>query len=500
MDHSPDLELSLLEGMDEDLLKRLHDSGIRSRGELGQLLAGPESRRDLARKLRLPDRRLEVLYYLNFLLPEERAEMQLDLDQIVREEIETKSQDIRELRRLVLVTLATVVVAAVIMSGVLFISNRRASQTQSAALEKRLRSLEQTMTTLAPLGRAHAEDRIMAELNVLGPAPGWNAPRPWTQTTNEAMTQMLGRDQATMPARAVSLLLFRLNELEQAPWDSVGPIERARSAAELLAEFPPPAEVRSAWDAAAVVLRTRLRGRAAGLAPADKAPPLFSAADSWGWTAGEFLECEDLLARLEALPLKPSSLDEWSRSLVLLRQAADRGRDKRAGLPEQSARDYWLRRSELEYGVVAILLGRTDLFPYHSSPPRAFLEERERYVTAALERAPSTAKPALAWLALECAEAVQLADWLAVRGTAATAGGRKNWIDALDAVEKERKTAGLTAGPLINLAVARAASASGDAGDPWIASRTRHEAGLRPLLMTTRAGVQARAASAHATP
>ncbi|HYV51221.1 MAG TPA: hypothetical protein VE910_04905 [Dongiaceae bacterium] len=500
MDHGPDLELSLLEGMDEDLLRRFYEANLRTRSELGQRLATPESRQELAHELRISPRRLHVLHYLNFLMPEERAEMQLDLERRVRDHAEDSHRDIREVRRLAVITLAILIGVTLVLSGLVFISNHQAARDQSAVQEKRLRELEQTVSSLAPLGRARAEEQILGELNVLGPAPGWNAPRPWTQKTDEEMTRLLGKTPDATPARAVSLLLFRLTDLEQARWDSLPPLGRAQAAAQLLTEFPPPTEVHSVWDAAAVVLRTRLRGRAAGLAPADKVTPPLSAADTWGWTSGDFLTCEELLARLEALPLRPSSMTQWSETLMQIRQAADQGRDKRVGLPEQNARDYWLRRAELEYGVVAVLLGRTDLFPYHSSAPRAFLQDREQYVTAVLDRAPVTAKPALAWLALECEEAVELADWLVTRGTAATAGGKKNWIEALDAVEKERAAAGLTPGPTLSVALARASSASGEGGDPWTASRTRYEAGLRPLLMVTRAGARARLAPSHASP
>ena len=500
MDHGPDLELSLLEGMDEDLLRRLYEANIRTRAELAHRLAAPESRKALAHELGISPRRLHVLHYLNFLLPEERAEMQLDLDRRFREHTETTDRELRSVRRLGLITLALLVGVSLVLSGLVFISNRRAARDQSAVQEKRLKDLEQTVSSLAPLGRSRAEEQILGELNVLGPAPGWNPPRAWTQKTDEEMTRLLGKTPDATPARAVSLLLFRLSDLEQARWDSISPLGRAQAAAQLLTEFPPPTEVHSVWDAAAVVLRTRLRGRAAGLAPADKVTPPLSAADTWGWTAGEFLTCEELLARLEALPLKPSSLAQWSETLMQIRQAADQGRDKRVGLPEQNARDYWLRRAELEYGVVAILLGRSDLFPYHSSAPRAFLAEREQFVNAAMDRAPVTARPGLAWLAVECEEALQLADWLSTRGTAATAGGKKNWIEALDAVEKERASGGLTPGPTLNAALARAASSSGEGGDPWTASRTRYEAGLRPLLMVTRAGALARLQASHASP
>ena len=500
MDHGPDLELSLLEGMDEDLLRRLYEANIRTRSDLAHRVANPESRQELARELGISPRRLHALHYLNFLLPEERAEMQLDLERRFRDHTESSARDVREVRRLAVITLAILAGVTLVLSGLVFITNRRAAHDQSAIQDKRLRELEQTVSSLAPLGRQRAEEQILGELNVLGPAPGWNAPRAWTQKTDEEMTRLLGKSPDSTPARAISLLLFRLSDLEQARWDSISPLGRAQAAAQLLTEFPPPTEVRTVWDAAAVVLRTRLRGRAAGLAPADKVTPPLSAADTWGWTAGDFLSCEELLARLESLPLRPSSMTQWSETLMQIRQAADQGRDKRAGLPEQNARDYWLRRAELEYGVVAILLGRSDLFPYHSSAPRAFLQERVQYVTAALDRAPVTAKPALAWLALECEEAVQLADWLATRGTAATAGGKKNWIEALDAVERERASAGLTPGPTVNVALARATSASGEGGDPWTSSRARYEAGLRPLLMVTRAGARARLAPGHATP
>jgi hypothetical protein len=500
MEDGHDLELSLLEGMDEDLLRRIYDLGIRSRGELGKRMARAEGRQELARELGIPVRRVHALHYLNFLLPEERAEQFLDLEPRFRERTAALEQDLRDARRLIVITLIAVVTAALLLTAYLVFSNRTASSAQNAGTDKRIGELEQTVAALAPLGRAHAEDQILGELNVLGPAPGWNPPRPWSQQKDDEMTRLLGKSPESMPARAVSLLLFRLSEMEDARWDSISPLGRAQAAAQLLTEFPAPQTIGSVWDAAAVVLRTRLRGRAAGLAPSETTMPPMNAADMWGWTAGDFLTCEELLARLEALPLRPSSLDTWSQTLVQIRQAADQGRDKRAGLPEQSARDYWLRRAELEYAVAAVLLGRADLLPYHSAAPRDFIEERKQYVNAAIDRAPVTAKAPLAWLTLECEEAVQLTDWLASRGTAVTAGGKRVWVEALDAVEKERGAPGLTPGPAVNVALARAASLSGENGDPWTAARTRHEAGLRPLLMVTRAGARARLVAARPSP
>ncbi len=80
MDDASGLELSLLEGMDEDLLARLYGAGVRTRRDLESRIAGDEERGSLARRIGVPEERLAALHFLNFLPPETRAERMLALE------------------------------------------------------------------------------------------------------------------------------------------------------------------------------------------------------------------------------------------------------------------------------------------------------------------------------------------------------------------------------------------------------------------------------------
>jgi hypothetical protein len=374
---------------------------------------------------------------------------------------------------------------------------RTARNPEIARLEARIQELERSLAALLPIGRAHAEERVLSELASLGPAPGWAVSHPWTTDTHEQLARLLGNDPSSAPPRAVSLLLLRLCDLEQAPGDSLSPLARAHEAADLLAGFPAPAKIGDQWDAAAVILRTRLRGRALGLSPLESQSPLLQAGGAWEWTAPGYLTCEELLAGLESLPFREESLDLWSRSLLQIRDAADIAKQDRAGLPEAFAREYWLRRSELEYAVTAALLGRSHLLPYNASSPRAFLEVRKAYLSGALEKAVPAAKPGLAWLLVEYEEGLRLVDWLALPEHRGAGTGAGSWVEALDTVEKQRKPSGLQPGAEVEAALTRAVQLSGEGNACWTAPRTRLEGGIRPLLMETRAGARERHAAAR---
>lgn len=491
MDDGSGIELSLLEGMDEGLLERLLAAGIRSRSELGPRIATPELRQSLARELGVSARRLQILHRLNFLLPEERAERELDLERRVRDGAAESAREIRRLRRWGILSLLGVVGLAILVLLVAM-SQRAAEWSKRAALETKIRELETSVAALEPIGRAYAEERVLGDLATLGPAPGWVAPKAWTARSHEQITRLLGNGASAMPPRAVSLLLWRISDLEQAPVDSLSPLDRAKGAAVLLDEFPAPDKVETVWDAAAVLLRTRLRGRALGLSPAHGESPLLRAASAWEWTSPGYVTCEELLAGLESMPVEDDALPLWSRSLLQIRDAAEVARQDRAGLPEAFARDYWLRRAELEYAVTGALLGRTHLLPYNTSSPRAFLETRRRYLAGALQNAPGAARPGLAWLSVEYEEALRLVEWLAVSGDPDALRGASCWVEALSAVEARRRPSGLAPGAAVEAALARAAAASGEPGSAWTAGRTRLEAGWRPLLMETRAGARER--------
>ena len=326
MDNGTGLELSILEGMDESLLERLYQAGIKSRGDLAGRIANPDERLALARELGISARRLQILHHLNFLLPEERAERELDLERRVKERAEATAGDIRQLWRVLIVALVGVLACFL---AVIFLTRpeRSAAKPGIARLEARIQELERSLAALLPIGRAHAEERVLSELASLGPAPGWVVSRPWTTETHEQLTRLLGNEPGSAPPRAVSLLLLRLSDLEKAPWDSLSPLGRARGAADLLTEFPPPAKIGDVWDAAAVLLRTRLRGRALGLSPLESQSPLLQAAGVWEWTSPGYLTCEELLARLESMAIRQEALDVWSQSRRSRRLTARGGAD-----------------------------------------------------------------------------------------------------------------------------------------------------------------------------
>ena len=195
------------------------------------------------------------------------------------------------------------------------------------------------------------------------------------------------------------------------------------------------------------------------------------------------------------MAIRQEALDVWSQTLLQIRDAAEIAKQDRAGLPAAYARDYWLRRSELEYAVTAALLGRSHLLPYNASSPRAFLEVRKAYLAGALEKAVPAAKPGLAWLLVEYDEGLRLADWLALSENRGAGSGAGSWVEALDGVEKRRQPSGLQPGAEVEAALRRAVLLSGEGSACWTASRTRLEGGLRPLLMETRAGARGQLAA-----
>jgi hypothetical protein len=487
MDEISGIELSLLEGMDEALLTRLHHLGIRNREDLEPRIATRLTRADLAEDLGVSPRRLEVLHHLNFLLPEERAERYLKLERHIRARDEHLRAEVRQLWR-VLIVLVVGVVATLVLA-ITFLRPQLDALDSGSETAQRIQALEDRLGVLQPLALAHAEARVLDALSDLGPAPGWSGPLGWNADAHNDVRFLADTDQSLEPGQAVSLALLRLSELENAPLDSLDTLDRAHVAATLAADFPAIEDLASRWDAAAVLLRSRIRSRALGLAPIENHIPRIRAAATWRWTSPGFLTCEEYVARLESLPVSVDALPVWSETLVQIRRAADLGRDERGEADEALARDYWIRRGELELAVVAALLQRPNLLPYHKSQPLQFLAQRKMFLEKSVDRVSGRAKEPLIWLLVEYEEAMRLADWIVRHSPRSEPSEGERWVEALDAVENERGQAGLSPGPGVIEKASLAVSVSGGASDPWSDPRTRWEAGLRPLLMEARAAI-----------
>jgi hypothetical protein len=497
MDDASGIDLSLLEGMDETLLVRLHEAGVRTREDLAAALTDRAARRRLAETLQVSEQRLEILEHLNFRSPEDQTRRWLVLERRLGEHVELLARENKRLWRAVLgfAGLAAAL-AAVAVIAVLLRAGGGGADAEREALAERVQRLEQDLEAVRPVATSQAEDELLQALSGLGPAPGWNGPLTWTAADHRRATALFGEDEAALPERAVSLVLARLAALENAPLDSLVPLTRAREAVALLDDFPPPNGLGSAWDASAVLLRQRIRARALGLAAPDpEGPPPF-AAEPWPWTAPGFLTAEELLTRLEALPVSEEALAVWSESLMGVRQAADHGRESLDGRPEAWARDYWIRRGELELAVAAALMGRGNLLPYHGLSPREFITQRRGYLERAERGAPAAARAPLAWLLVEYDEALALLAWLdGAPGRGGDVSG-KRWAAALALTDAARETNGHppTADAALTGRVEHALLMSGFSGvaEPWLHPRTSWEAGLRPLLTATRAAARSR--------
>lgn len=483
MRESTGIELSLLEGMDETLLARLHALGIRTRDDLESRIATRESRARLGLELDMSPRRFEILHHLNYLLPEERAKRLLDLERSLGQRDQRTTEELRQIKR-TMILFSSGVVLIVVLAALFLRSGLDLGPDQ--ATESRIAELEEEVAQLRPLGVVHAETEILKVLASLGPAPGWNGPLPVDDVEVTRIRSLL-RAEENPREHAIVLALLMLAEVENTPLDSLGILDRARLAESVAESFPAVSDLGDVWDAAAVLVRSRIRSRAIGLTPLEGGTSVLAAVP-WDFTAPGFLASEELITRLESLPVGIEALDAWSSTLIQIRQAADLGRDDRAGRPEAFARDYWLRRGELELAVVAAMLGRSTLLPYHRSAPRAFLAQRKGFLERVIERAPVGAGRYLAWLVVEYEEAIRLVDWMA----GAPGRGRPEdgvaWADALQMLEQKRGSGGAPHAS-VTAAVSVALGSPGVAGDPWSASRTGWEAGLRPLLMETRAAV-----------
>jgi hypothetical protein len=486
VDERSGFELSVLEGMDETLLRRLHELGIRTRADLEGRIASRESRRALARDVGVSTRRLQVIHHLNYLLPEERVERTLAIERRLLDRSDHVDHEFRQVWRAV-----SGIAVAVLGAFFLAVFLGRSSdpvETEENGSKERLARLEDRVAALSPLAVGLADRRILEALAELGPTPGWNGALTWNAERHEEVLTLLDSGQEHLPRRAISLALLRLADLERAPLDSLPPVDRARRAAALVRDFPVVAEPATVWDEAAVLLRTRIRSRALGLAPMDSASPNLKAAVGWGWTSPGYLTCEELLARLEQLPVHETALRVWSETLVQIRSAADLARERHLPGPHALARDYWLRRAELELAAVAAVLGRPDLLPYHPTSPREFLGQRFQYLVRVRNGASGRARTALSWLAVEYEEAFALLAWLDEAKPPTPAGC---WVEAMATLEAARRRNGVKPGPGVERELRHALDLDPADPIPWDRPAIAREPALRPLLMETRAAASA---------
>ena len=321
MSESTGIELSLLEGMDEILIARLHELGIRTRSDLESRIATRESRARLGLDLDMSPRRFEILHHLNYLLPEERAQRLLDLERSLDQRNQRTAEELRQVRR-IMILFSTGVVAVVVLAALFLRSG--ADPGPDLVTESRIEELEEEVTQLRPLGVVHAEAEILKVLASLGPAPGWNGPLP-VDDVEVARIRGLLRPEENSREHAIVLALLMLAEVENTPFDSMGVLDRARLAESVAESFPAVTELGDVWDAAAVLVRSRIRCRAIGLTPLEGGTSILAAVP-WDWTSPGFLVSEELITRLEGLPVGVDALDTWSSTLIQLRQAADHGR------------------------------------------------------------------------------------------------------------------------------------------------------------------------------
>ena len=147
------------------------------------------------------------------------------------------------------------------------------------------------------------------------------------------------------------------------------------------------------------------------------------------------------MTRLESLPVTEDAMVVWSETLRQMRQAADVGRERMGDRSEGFARDYWIRRGELELAVVGAMLKRDDLLPYHKRSPREFLVQRIVFLNQALKETRGTARDALSWLAVEHQEALQIMGWIQSQGRWTVAKDHR-WVEALDELERQKQSDG----------------------------------------------------------
>ena len=481
------IELALLEGMDEHLLARLYQAGIRSRQDLAKAMETRRARAQLSADSGVSRERIEALHHLNFLLPEVRAGRFLALEEQVQNDGKSLRKLVTQSRNLTLALGILAASALVVALAALFSepSSPPRLETEVNALRSQVNDMSRRVELLTPVARIQVESELASALKELGPAPGWYGPISWDEERQRSVS-ILGGSPEDQRLKAVGLALKKLKDAEASGSDAGAVDVGAARAALTASEFPGPEVVEDIWDMAAVLLKLRLNSRSLGKGASDEFNVAHLQLAPWSWTAPGFLQCEALVTRLESLPVQEDLFRLWNDTLGPLRQSANVARDKLGDRPEAWAREYWILRAELEMAVTAALLGRSTMRPYDGQSPRLFLQDRQRYLNRALGAAPASAKTPLAWLALEYTEAVMLESWVSQNPEVQSQVSGLNWVDALTVVEKQRSSGASTVQPVEDALLKSLAYSSLEPGSVPADERTRWEAGLRPLLMTTR--------------
>lgn len=488
------IHLSLLDGMEEDLLLRLHNAGIATRDDLEAHLNTPEARRELARTLDVHPDRIEAVHHLNFVFPSDQAARLFHAERATQALEKRLAATGKKLNVAILgFTLAW---TALLVFGWIWMQTHSASpQTQPVATSPAQPAQREAVGNTSPqhddaalaLTASEAQQHLEDAFRRTGPALGWSGPIAWSTEEHASVAGYAESGSLPRDALALSRALKALGKVEEHPDPAFSITSRAQAAAAELAALPPSGG-ESRWSLAANQVRLRLASLSQGLAAPAGWDPRTVEEVPWKWTGKGFLEAEWRLARLHTLPVEQASLPEWSSGLKRLQVAVNLGRDAVHPAKEAWAREVWLPRAQLELAVVGAVSGAGTLAPYSNLSPKAYVEKRVAYIHRAYQTAPAEIKSAMAWLYVEGLEARSLVAWLEAHPDIRAGAQGKVWVEAMSALDQERRLENGGPESELDAALTEALSYSGEpSGDAWASRRAAWEASMRPLLVETRA-------------
>jgi hypothetical protein len=486
----PGIKLAFLEGMSETLLLALKDAGITTQEELQAQSETPDARKALAAQLGVPQLTLDSLHYLNFVPPEERASRLLRHETMLRTELSDAKNSLRRLRVMVWISLGVAMVAILLAAAIPWKTKTDLaySKERGLALEDSLFFIASQLERLGPVMREQNIVRLAAATEMILPAPGWNGPIEWSSGDHESLVWSLGGSQEDQKLLGVSLALRRLAALEGVQSLTRLPGDKAQEAAALFRDFPALNSPQDAWDLAAAAIRLRFASRALGLVTVEDQNMQVLVSAAGFWQGHPFAPCEALVLSLEQLPMSQKAIPLWIDALGELRHRANLARDERGDHPQVWAREYWILRGELEFGVMTSALGAKDLGEWFGGSPKEFLQDRTRYLERAQEAAPAQAQASLAWLRVEYEEALALAYWLEQHPQELSFLNNAPWFAALAKLEGIRTA--LQVSEVLSDLIKRALEVEGYRGSQnFLHPRLVWEASFKPLLMETRAQV-----------
>ena len=519
------IQLSLMEGMDETLLLKMHQQGIRTRDDFQERSQTREARTQLARSLKVPYAQIEGIHHLNCVTPVNRAArlFQLESDmELMTGLIEAHQKRIKAFHRILIGAVVVCISAAA--AGILMphfeagSTPSIASSGADGAVLSRPDKQQQVepASSLQSAGHAQTESGNSAPTDAkavaeskpaaaraagagsqtvnsddlaqaaadLGPAPRWAHRIDWSPEASRDFVQGTDRtkdhDQVTL-----SRILSALSTVETISRQRLDCLATAAACQEELAAVPFPKGT-SSWSRAAAAAWVRLYALASGRPGTDS--PRYSDMpelnNSWG--ARGFLLAELRLANAERLELDRQAPARWAAAVKKLHHAVNVGRDELHPHPNAWAREYWLVRARLELAVAAVLSGQDTVAPYKNKQVREFVKEQEAYLRRAYNTAPDEAKAPLAWLVLELLEAQRLIDWcLTNPGDTAELRGQ-TWLAALAEAERLRGAGNRSLDQNMVDIMTEAIRYSRRASSHSTSEAVESEAGMRPLLMDTR--------------